>query len=741
LAAVFDCGACTDFVLSRAVGNDGAICVAEGAVDFYYFDPIRKANENMPLTITNVTVTVMSLPAGNINRKEHCQISNTLAAQLGVQLDWQVRVGYQNGSGNQEGFSALFTVRGIFNDANPVIRIFENTPTMPSAPDNTDGGVFRLWQIPGTLTNNTPTDLCSVYRFAPSQTITDTVPDIHFEELATQADPDLSGNKWFIERVTTGSAAHRLMLLVPHGGSIDDKTDEQIPFVTAQLSDVDPTIWKCEGEWGDGVTDDRWHITSNDAHPASFPGLNAILNQAPFQPGVSFQYAISLHGFSGTFKGIVIGGRATMDDKRLVRDQIKLALGPAQVAGIAFYVGDIGVGAGDVDPDGAGWPMGFTFDDKKGVGTTNTINVASPNNGSINHQGGIQIEQSADLRNDVELRERVARGVGDAASHLLKRVYIRDTLADAGNPHNASTVSSSPDIILKTAPINLADLSHPIHNKSATVPNDAIEAGQINYAYIRVYNKGPTVATGLRAHLFYSLPATLVTPMLWKPIGSVDLPAIQAAPAGDTNPTVVEIAWTPEPASTGGYTGHVCAVCIITEGNLIMDKLLDTADGWTIDHFRAFIRLENRAAWRNFQVVDEVSNEVSGGGMPFWLPGAKKEAARFVLEVMVRVPTQWGVRIHLPLEVSKLLSENRSKEVRPQIVRDTFELTVPPEGTFILGEGELPAGFLGKSKLWVDVKGDIPKGEHIVQIRQIYKKTRVGALTWQIVPPALLRRT
>lgn len=106
-------------------------------------------------------------------------------------------------------------------------------------------------------------------------------------------------------------------VVAPHGGSIEDETDEQ-----AELVASDPFIradsWICRAPAGGAFR--RWHITSDDLSEASFAGLRALL-------GVPHEFAVSFHGFGAVGDlDVIVGGLVDEEVKRRIRDELERRL-------------------------------------------------------------------------------------------------------------------------------------------------------------------------------------------------------------------------------------------------------------------------------------------------------------------------------------------------------------------------------------------------------------------------------
>ena len=183
----------------------------------------------------------------------------------------------------------------------------------------------------------------------------------------------------FVERLIVGGK-RTLVVIAPHGGAIEEHTDGQALRVARKLRVAAPWVWVCKG-WG--LKDDayeRWHITSTDISPESFPLLKRII----LEP---FTHAISFHGFDLTKEpgaDVRIGGRAHDDLKESVRHEIEAAVG-ATGWGVV------------VDSDSDPFPA---------VDPRNIVNRLAP------LVGGLQIEQS--LRARKQLGAEIADAVASA---------------------------------------------------------------------------------------------------------------------------------------------------------------------------------------------------------------------------------------------------------------------------------------------------------------------------------------
>ena len=126
------------------------------------------------------------------------------------------------------------------------------------------------------------------------------------QRVITPPDDGLAGS--LVESVSHGG--DHLVACAPHGGGMEEWTDEQAERLADRLGG---TAWVCRGHWPGWEAFDRWHVTSNDLHPASFPGLGSIADRG-------FDRAVSFHAWRQ--EGIGVGGAAPHDLRVAVRDAI-----------------------------------------------------------------------------------------------------------------------------------------------------------------------------------------------------------------------------------------------------------------------------------------------------------------------------------------------------------------------------------------------------------------------------------
>ena len=194
---------------------------------------------------------------------------------------------------------------------------------------------------------------------------------------------DVLGRCELLETTVLRSCA-TVAVIAPHGGSIEDETDEQADLVASDPS-VGADSWICRAPAGAAFR--RWHITSDDLSEASFPGLRALL-------GVRHEFAVSFHGFGAIGDlDVIVGGLVDDDVKCRVREELQRRLTavlprPAKVL--------LATSSHDPHP---------------GLLPGNVVN-------RLARQGGLQIEQASALRRVPHATRTVAEVVRDELATL-----------------------------------------------------------------------------------------------------------------------------------------------------------------------------------------------------------------------------------------------------------------------------------------------------------------------------------
>lgn len=143
-----------------------------------------------------------------------------------------------------------------------------------------------------------------------------------------EAAPPCDGARFF-EVAEDARRQTYCIVIAPHGGEIEKGTDDEaMHFGRALASNRLPvTVWICKG-FGDALAGafDRWHITSTDLHPASFPRLRRIATR-------KFRHGVAFHGFAQRpgEADVYIGGGASEPLKAEIRNALECADLPLEI--------------------------------------------------------------------------------------------------------------------------------------------------------------------------------------------------------------------------------------------------------------------------------------------------------------------------------------------------------------------------------------------------------------------------
>jgi serine protease len=313
--------------------------------------------------------------------------------------------------------------------------------------------------------------------------------------------------------------------------------------------------------------------------------------------------------------------------------------------------------------------------------------------------------------------------------NLAPDVYLRDFVGDVGDPHTGA-ISASPDVILRQTAV--ADPQASFGEGSGTENDPALgfeaEAGQDNFIYVRLRNRGGSAAANVDATVYWAPVSTLVTPDLWTLVGSTTVPNVLT---GDLLTVSDAIVW---PAAQIPATGHYCFVTLIGHAQ---DPAPQPADFLNWDNFRLFIRANNNVTWRNFNVVNnapptsaEPPNYVA---LPFLVAGAPDKGRRMRLEVVGRLPKGAEVMLEMPRELAQLLQVRPATGKTSKNRRVTL-VPVNPAGRTIFGERVFPARARIPMRLLVNVPKELRKYEFEIFARQLYENEEVGRVTWRLAP-------
>jgi phage replication-related protein YjqB (UPF0714/DUF867 family) len=267
------------------------------------------------------------------NDAERCSADPRMLQSIGLAVGHQVRIT----RADNPGFFALYTVA----QANPPADLG----------DPSRANVVRTG-LTGRERLGTPDEMKAVVQAA-----------------VVDSDPLPNGARFF-EVAEDDRTQTYFIAIAPHGGKIEERTDDEAEYLGRELTSngYPATTWICKG-FGDQLkgASDRWHITSTDLNPASFPLLRRIANR-------KFCHGVAFHGFSKRpdDADLYIGGRASDTLKKAIRKELVAANLPLQIR----------IATKDDDPK---------FQGRKAENLINRLAAQ-----------GIHIEQSSEARNFIE---------------------------------------------------------------------------------------------------------------------------------------------------------------------------------------------------------------------------------------------------------------------------------------------------------------------------------------------------
>jgi len=172
-------------------------------------------------------------------------------------------------------------------------------------------------------------------------------------------------------------------------------------------------------------------------------------------------------------------------------------------------------------------------------------------------------------------------------------IYIRDSLNDTGIIPSAGTLYMSPDIIIRNE--LLANPGVDLQDMNDAGLSQDVEAGQDNYVYLRLQNRG-SVSGNTLVRVYWSEPSSFSSPANWHLIGSLQVNSIEP----DTVHIAGPITWA---AAELPPLGHFCLVAEL-------DDPLDPAPDKTLittgEMYNKFISRSNNFAWKNINVIDMI---------------------------------------------------------------------------------------------------------------------------------------
>ena len=323
----------------------------------------------------------------------------------------------------------------------------------------------------------------------------------------------------------------------------------------------------------------------------------------------------------------------------------------------------------------------------------------------------------------------------------IPALYMRNNVSDTASNHGG-VLGDSPDIIMKNAQVANPQQTYSTPQSIANADeSDAdIIAGETNYLYLRVWNGGQAAAQNAFATVYFSPPATLVTPSMWTLIGTSYFPTV---PSGSqVQVTSIGIPW---PADQIPGPGHYCFVATGGCNYQPAPNPADLSNFATFQDYENFIANTFNVTWRNFNVVAAPMHQHRPPwghlvALPFYLTGAWMEEVNFEFETLTHLPegstfafqtADWIVRALAP--AAKDVTIHRDLKTDLASTRRA-RVPLPASKAHVLGAINLPKRTAARSHLLAH----IPPGKHDrpydVAIRQLYRGREVGRVTWRLIP-------
>jgi hypothetical protein len=336
-----------------------------------------------------------------------------------------------------------------------------------------------------------------------------------------------------------------------------------------------------------------------------------------------------------------------------------------------------------------------------------------------------------------DLQAIVNRGLG-----IVPDLYLRDHVGDSGAVPKTGRISASPDILIQPKLVSgpEARFGHDSGSEGMVPDGTIAVASRECYVYVRMRNRGLQEAREARATVYWSRPATVITPDLLSLIGTTD-PVV--VPQGD----VVTVAG-PLPWKTVPKTGHYCLVAIVGDDLNPIPPLKPPQHGLDWDGFKALERHHYNAVWpevdwQAFQAFMRSSNRVAvrnhhnpepptekePAALELLINGTPDQARVFDLQIEQRLPPGARVELEVPLALARKLSQCRIRELE-LCESEPAKIMLPRQPRLWLRGVHLAAGVRYPSRFIVHAAEGMRPGRYGISIRQVHKGVEAGRVTW-----------
>lgn len=308
---------------------------------------------------------------------------------------------------------------------------------------------------------------------------------------------------------------------------------------------------------------------------------------------------------------------------------------------------------------------------------------------------------------------------------LTPDVYVRDEVGDTGAIPWPGAISSSPDVIVQPGPVaGQATFGEGSGTENSNSLGSKVEFGQDNFVYVRVRNRGGSPASNVTATVYWSPPATLVTPNLWNLVGST---VIANVPVGDVLTVAPAIQW---PSAQVPPTGHYCFVAVLDHPS---DPAPPTPTTMSWNDYLDLVRANNNITWRNFNVVNEIPPSGTPSGFPFMISGPWGRPEPFEFEIERRLPRDAVLAIEGPFQLIAALGKGRPGKV--EVLKERrARLLLPSLPRIRLGGIALGEAVKHACQFVIRPGREPVAWGHGVAIRQLHRGQEVGRVAWRFAP-------
>lgn len=317
------------------------------------------------------------------------------------------------------------------------------------------------------------------------------------------------------------------------------------------------------------------------------------------------------------------------------------------------------------------------------------------------------------------------RAIIEDTLDLVPDVYLRDFVGDTGAVPSAGAVSASPDIIVRPALVAdpIAEFGEGSGNENSSTLGYRVEAGQDNYIYVRVKNRGGSNASNVTAAIYWSEVATLITPDMWNFIGNTSPIDVPVGNVMALSPPLTWNSTSLPPANT-----HQCFVGILQHAQDPAPPIPGAANfDW--NDFTAFIKNNNNVTWRNFDVVDDIDPGDPNTILNFKVTGAPDKDRIFDFQIINQLPREAKIWLEMPYNLF-VLARIRGIEMRFDQRKNTVFVLLPNLRKINFCNVSLSKSARYACSIIVEGGRGYENGMHQIAIRQIYEDFEVGRVTW-----------